>query len=283
MGNVIDISYFELFIGYALLLIPVFVFWYYKTGLVKDTLFASFRMTIQLLLVGVYLEYIFKLDSIWVNIAWVLVMALIGAYTIIQRSGLKFKMFIVPILLSGLISIAVSDAYFLGFVVKLDNIFNARYFIPITGMLLGNTIKNVVISLNAYYKRIDDQQTMYRWYLANGATREEALLPFMRHALNIAFNPLIATTAIMGLISLPGMMTGQILGGSNPNVAVKYQIMLLITIFSAAILNVVLAIYFSNKISFDRYSNLKKDIFRKKKSLPSARTSSQFSGKNRKI
>jgi len=262
MEKVIDINYFELFIGYALLIIPVFVFWYYKTGLVKDTLFATIRMTVQLLLVGVYLEYIFEINSIWINVGWVLVMSLIGAYTIIQRSGLKYKLFIVPIVLSGLISIAVSDAYFLGFVVKLNNIFDARYFIPITGMLLGNTIKNVVISLNAYYKRIDDEQNMYRWYLANGATRKEALLPFMRHALKIAFNPLIATTAIMGLISLPGMMTGQILGGSNPNIAVKYQIMLLITIFSSAILNVVLAIVFSNRISFDKYGNLKKEIFR---------------------
>jgi len=66
----------------------------------------------------------------------------------------------------------------------------------------------------------------------------------------------------MGLISLPGMMTGQILGGSDPSVAIKYQIMLLITIFSSAILNVILTILFSNRIVFDAYGNLKKDIFR---------------------
>jgi len=262
MNKVIDINYFELFLGYALMLIPVFVFWYYKTGLIKDTLFATLRMTIQLLLVGVYLEYIFELNSILINISWVLLMSIIATYTIIQRSGLKFKLFFIPILFSGIISIAITDAYFLGFIVKLDNVFDARYFIPITGMLLGNTIKNVIISLNAYYKKIDEEQNLYRWYLANGASKNEALLPFMRDALKTAFNPMIATTAIMGLISLPGMMTGQILGGSNPNIAVKYQILLLITIFSSAILNVVLAINFSNKISFDNYNNLKKEIFR---------------------
>jgi len=127
---------------------------------------------------------------------------------------------------------------------------------------LGNTIKNVIIAMDAYYKRIDDEQNFYRWHLANGANKKEALLPFMRDALKTAFNPMIATTTIMGLISLPGMMTGQILGGSNPNVAVKYQITLLITIFSSAILNVVLTIYFSNRIAFDNYDNLKKNIFR---------------------
>ena len=262
MEKVIDINYFELFAGYVLLLIPIIVLWYYNTGLVKDTIIATTRMTVQLLLVGVYLEYIFELNSVLINVAWVLVMSVIASYTIIQRSGLKFKLFFIPVFLSGLISIAVTDAYFLGFVVKLDNIFDARYFIPITGMLLGNSIKNVIIAMDAYYKRIDDEQNFYRWYLANGASKKEALLPFMRDALKTAFNPMIATTAIMGLISLPGMMTGQILGGSNPNIAVKYQIMLLITIFSSAILNVVLTIYFSNRIAFDNYNNLKKNIFK---------------------
>jgi len=225
-------------------------------------LIATARMTVQLLLVGMYLEYIFKLNNALINIAWVVLMSVIASYTIIRRSGLKMKLFFIPVLLSGVISIAVTDAYFLGFVIKLDNVFNARYFIPVTGMLLGNTIKNVVIAVDAFYKRIDDEETYYRRHLANGATKKEALLPFMRDALRVAFNPMIATTAIMGLISLPGMMTGQILGGSNPNVAVKYQIMLMITIFSSAVLNVVLTILFSNRIAFDAFGNLKKGIFR---------------------
>jgi len=263
MEKVIDINYFALFTGYALMLIPVLALWYYKTGLVKDTLIATARMTVQLLLVGLYLEYIFKLDNAFINIAWVILMSVIASYTIIRRSGLKLKLFFIPVLLSGIISIAVTDTYFLGFVIKLKTIFNARYFIPVTGMLLGNTIKNVVIAVNAFYRRIDEEENYYRWHLANGATKKEALMPFMRDALKVAFNPMIATTAIMGLISLPGMMTGQILGGSNPNVAVKYQIMLLITIFSSAVLNVVLTIFFSNKFAFDAYDNLKKNIFRK--------------------
>ncbi|MCF6366714.1 MAG: ABC transporter permease [Bacteroidales bacterium] len=263
MEKVIDINYFELFTGYALMLIPVLALWYYKTGLVKDTIIATARMTVQLLLVGLYLEYIFELNNALINVSWVIVMSIIATYTIIQRSGLKFRLFFIPVLLSGIISIAVTDTYFLGFVVKIDNVFDARYFIPVTGMLLGNTIRNVIIALDAYYKRIDEEENLYRWYLANGATKKEALLPFMRNALKTAFNPIIATTAIMGLISLPGMMTGQILGGSNPNVAVKYQIMLLITIFSSAVLNVVLTIVFSNRFAFDGFGNLKKGIFRR--------------------
>ncbi len=262
MEKVIDINYLELALGSALMIIPIFILWYYKTKLVKATVIAVFRMAVQLLLIGIYLEYIFKLNNAFINIGWVLVMATIASYTIIQRSGLKVKLFFVPILFSLLISIVITDAYFLGFVVKLKNTFDARYFVPITGMLLGNIIKNIIMALDVYYQRIYEEQNLYRWYLANGASMKEALLPFMQEALKKAFNPLIATTAIMGLISLPGMMTGQILGGSNPNVAVKYQIMLLVTIFTSATLTAVLSILFSNRIAFDKYGNLKNTIFR---------------------
>jgi len=260
MKEVIDINYLSLFYGYALMIIPIIILWYYKTGLVKDTLIAVTRMTVQLLLVGVYLEYFFKINNHWVNLSWVLIMTIIATFTIIKRSGLSYKIFFLPVLLSGIISIAITDAYFLGFIIELDSVFDARYFIPITGMLLGNTIRTVIISLDAFYGKLKKEQNFYRWHLANGATKKEALLPFMQSAMRKAFNPVIATTAIMGLISLPGMMTGQILGGSSPNVAIKYQIMLLITIFSSGILTVLLTINISNLFVFDKYDNLKNDL-----------------------
>ncbi len=260
MKEVIDISYLSLFLGYVLLFIPIIILWYYKTGLVKDTLIAVARMTVQLLLVGVYLEYIFEINSYLINLAWVIVMTIIASFTIIKRSGLSYKIFFLPVLLSGVISIAVTDAYFLGFIINLESVFDARYFIPITGMLLGNTIRTVIIALEAYYGKLKKEQNSYRWYLANGASRKEALLPFMQSAMRKAFNPVIATTAIMGLISLPGMMTGQILGGSSPSVAIKYQIMLLITIFSSGILTVFLTINISNFFTFDKFENLKKKV-----------------------
>ncbi len=259
--GVIDIPWILIASGYILMLIPLYIFYYYKTGLVKPTLWSLLRMTVQLLLVGLYLEYIFKWDNPYINLLWVVIMTIVASYTVVKRTGLRLKMFFWSSLLASLLSIVLIDYYFLGFVIGLKNILTARYFIPITGMLLGNSLKNVIIALDSYYKRIDEESVSYRWQLADGATRQEALLPFIRFALKKAFNPLIATTAIMGLISLPGMMTGQILGGSDPMVAVKYQIMILVVIFSSTSLNVWLTILFTNKIAFDKWGNLKKEIF----------------------
>ncbi len=261
MKGAVDIAWWMLASGYLLMFIPLAIFRYYRSGLEKATVWAVIRMTVQLLLVGLYLEYIFKWDSPLINFTWVFVMTIVASYTVIKRTGLRLRMFFVPVLLSTLASIVLIDYYFLGFVIGLKNIFTARYFIPITGMLLGNSLKNVIIALDSFFRRIDDEQITYRWELANGATRSEALLPFMRFALKKAFNPLIATTAIMGLISLPGMMTGQILGGSDPMVAVKYQIMILVVIFSSTSLNVWLTIIFSERVAFDGFDNLRREIF----------------------
>jgi len=263
--GVIDIPWLYLASGYLLMIIPLLIFRYYRTGLEKSTLWALFRMTVQLLLVGLYLEYIFRWDNPWINLLWVVIMTIVASYTVIKRTGLRLRLFFFPILAAMIMSIVAIDYYFLGIVIGLKNMLTARYFIPITGMLLGNSLKNVIIALDAYFKRIDEEETSYRWQLADGATRSEALLPFMRYALRRAFNPLIATTAIMGLISLPGMMTGQILGGSDPMVAVKYQIMILVVIFASTALNVWFAINFSERIAFDEWDNFRPSIFAEKK------------------
>jgi len=258
MNGVKDISYLELSLGFLLVIIPIFIFAFYKTKLVKSTIFAVLRMTVQLLLVGFYLEFIFKLNYWWLNLGWATIMIIIASYSVTVRSKLSFRYFIFPVFVGIFVSIFIIDAYFFGLIVKLDSFLDARYFIPITGMLLGNSIKNNIIAMNNYYGRIQKEETLYKFLLANGATKNEALMPFMREAMRVAFNPVIANTAVIGLISLPGMMTGQILGGSMPSVAIKYQILLVLTIFVAEIITVFLTIIISNKIVFDKFDMLKK-------------------------
>lgn len=253
MNETFDIGWFNLALGYLLLVVPLAIFRYYKVGLIKDTLWAALRMTIQLLMVGFYLEYLFRWNNAWVNTAWALLMIFIAAGTTLRRTKLNYRLFLLPVTMAILIGIVLVDAWFLGVVINLDFFFESRYFIPITGMLLGNCLKTNVIGLNAYFRGLKKQQLSYRYYLANGATRNEALVPFIRTALQEAFNPSIATMAVMGLIALPGMMTGQILGGSSPGVAIKYQIMLMLTIFVSSMVSVLFTILFANRFAFDEF------------------------------
>lgn len=257
-----DITWLNLGIGYLLLIIPISALAYFRTGLVKDSLIAVLRMSIQLYLVGLYLEYIFRWNNAYINLGWILVMLFIAAFTINRRGRLRNKYFFWPAFAALLLSFVLVDLYFLGLVLRLDNLFDAKYFIPITGMLLGNCIHTNVIALHAFYGELDSRKDFYRYALANGAKHGEALAPFIKSALQKAFNPAIATMAVIGLISLPGMMTGQILGGNSPMVAIKYQILLMITIFVTTMLSVLLTILFANRFLFDEYKNLKENVVR---------------------
>ncbi len=263
MNSAQDIGWIDLAVGYLILLIPIIVFSYFQTKMIKSTLIAIARMTIQLFLVGMYLQYIFNLNNVWINIAWVIVMIVIASYTVIKRSEINRKLFQIPILISMLVSVFLIDLFFLGAVIKLDFLFEARYFIPITGMLIGNCLSNNIIALNSFYHKLNREQLQYRYSIANGATRNEAIKGFIADALKKSLNPTIATTAVIGLISLPGMMTGQILGGSNPSVAIKYQIMIMITILVSSLITVVLSILISNRFVFDSMDMPVKNLFKK--------------------
>lgn len=255
-----DISWGNLMLGYMLLIIPVFIFRYYRTGMIKPALISMTRMSVQLFLVGLYLKYIFQFNNPFINILWILIMILVTAYTIVTRTKLPKKLLFIPVLLALIISITFIDFFLLGVVLDLHFIFDARYLIPITGMLIGNSLTNTVIAIDHFYSRIVQQQNMYRFALANGASQSEAVHLFIRDAIRRAMNPSIASTAVMGIVSLPGMMTGQILGGSDPSVAIKYQILIMLTIFVSSLITMLLSILFCNRKAFDAYGNLNPDI-----------------------
>lgn len=257
MNGVSDISIYKLALGYIILLIPIFWLYYYKTGLVKDVVIGAIRMTIQLSFVAFYFTYIFTLNNPFLNISWVLIMLIVSIFTTIKRSNLKFKMFILPVFTAIVISLILIDVFFLGFIIGLENIFDARYFIPISGMIIGNSMNHNIVGLNAYFDKLKNNNQLYYFILINKNDKKSALLPYMRDAIKKAINPLIASMTVMGLISLPGMMTGQILGGSDPSIAVKYQILIMLAIFVSSNLNLVLTLIFSNKFVFDDYGKLK--------------------------
>lgn len=252
----IDISYLNLFVGFGLLFIPVVILWHYRTGLVKSTLISVARMTLQLLFIGFYLKYLFAWNNPFINIAWVLIMIIIAGQAALSRTGLPWKVLLIPVSVAFLLSIMLVSGYFLGIVVELNPIFDARYFIPISGSLLGNMLSSNVIALNTYYSGLQRERQLYYYLLGNGATRHEAQIPFIKAALVKSFNPTIANMAVMGLVALPGTMIGQILGGSSPDVSIKYQIMIMLINFAASTLSVVVSINLSARKSFDAYGCL---------------------------
>ena len=246
-----DISNISMLLGLLLMALPIYFFGKYNTGMVKSTIIAVVRMVVQLLLVGLYLKYLFLWDNPLLNIAWVLIMVVVATETSLTRTKLKRSVMMIPLLVGFITASLLVGGYFLGIVLKLDNIFDAQYFIPILGILMGNMLGVNVIGLNTFYYNLIREKSCYYYLIGNGATIDEATAPFVRQALTRAFSPAIANMAVMGLVALPGTMIGQILGGSSPDVAIKYQMMIIVITISASIISLMSTLYLSKRASFD--------------------------------
>lgn len=260
-----DISFYSMAVGLLLMLVPFYYLWKLKTGLVQATVLATLRMCVQLFLIGIYLRYLFVWDNAWLNSFWVILMVFVASHTAVSRTGLRRRMLFVPILIGFLVTAFLVGSYFLGLVLGLENIFSARYFVPIMGILLGNMLSVNVVALSTYYNELQREQQMYYYLLGNGATRFEATMPFLRSAVVKAFSPCIANMAVLGIVSLPGTMIGQILGGSAPDTAIKYQLMIVVITVVASMLSLMITVNLSGRKAFDEYGRLK-HVFRHQKS-----------------
>jgi putative ABC transport system permease protein len=255
-----EITYLSLFFTMLLLIIPVYISINFNLKIAKKSIMAALRMVIQLFLIGIFLKYLFKLNSIPLNLLWMFVMIVVASYTITESSSLKIKKFIIPILISITGSTFFMMFYFNKIILNLNNIFETQYFIPIGGMLLGNSLRGNIIGVSSFFKNILKNEKSYLYSLSLGASKKEALLPFIRESILSSINPTLASMATVGIISLPGMMTGQVLGGADPMVAIKYQIAIMIAIYVSSIMSIVCVIYISYRSCFNDYGLFKKEI-----------------------
>ncbi len=258
----VDIRYSAMLMLYGVLLIPIIISIVLKLGTVKTILISVLRMTVQLGAMGLYLDYIFRFNNIWVNFGYILLMILVANFTVNKNAGLKTLRVFFAVMLAITVSALTVIALFIFLSIKPEPFYDARYLIPITGMVVGNCMRANVISLERFYSSIRKNEKEFLTYLLMGASLKEAILPYMREAVKPALAPQLSTIATLGIVSLPGMMTGQIIGGSSPIVAIKYQIGVMIAIFTAITLTTVFNLLLSLKTSFNDYSMLRKDIFR---------------------
>lgn len=257
-----DIPFWRLALAYLVLIPCIGVLVILRLRILRATLVAVVRMTGQLLLVGLFLGLVFELDNAALNLAWLLVMVSMATVGVIHPSRLRLKVLLLPTLGSLLTVTIIVVLYFNSVVVGLADPFAAAYLVPVSGMLLGNSLRGNIVGVSGFYRELRDREEWYRFLVANGASRREALVPFLKDAVQAALAPTLGAMATMGVVALPGMMTGQILGGADPSVAVKYQIAIMLAIFAAVVASTVLVLLLTSARAFDRYGNLRPDLFR---------------------
>ena len=254
--SALDIGTIGLLLGYLLLLFPLAFILFYRVKLLKPLTISVVRLSVQLLMVGLYLQLVFKLNAWWLNILWLVVMLAVADVSLVSSSRLKLRPFLFPIFVSLAIGTGIPLVYLLGVIVRLPNLMDARYFIPVAGMILGNSLRADIVGLSTFYSSLHTEEKSFLLALSQGASLKEAVRPFLQKAYTASLAPTIATMATIGIVSLPGMMTGIILGGTDPSVAIKYQIAIMMAIFSGTALAVILGILLTLKSSFDRWGVL---------------------------
>lgn len=207
---------------------------------------ASVKMTVQLVLAGFILTYIFENPHPVFTGLYLLSMIIFTIYQVLKKYNYmhnRFKLIVgLSIAVSGLFTIF----YFI-FIVVGSSAFSPQYVIPVSGMVMGNTMTGVSLGLKTLTESLSAGRNKIDALTCAGVSADRILLPFVKQALETAILPTLNSMIGMGIVSLPGMMTGQILAGTLPTTAILYQIAIMITICTAVACSCFFALYFGSK------------------------------------
>ena len=242
--------------AYMLLLAVFFLAFSNSLKISKELLVASLRMTIQLFAAGLLLKYVFRINFWYTSLLVLLLMIGSAVHVVMGRIKVKIRHLSAILFLSiaaGSISVL---AVFLFAIVHHVPWYDARYFVPIGGMIVGNSMTACALVTERFTSEIYGNRQMIETSLALGATYKEASIKAFRAAYRAALLPTIASMTGMGIVHLPGMMTGQIISGVEPVLAVRYQIAIILAILSSAALSCLTVLYLQRGMLFNKYHQI---------------------------
>ena len=210
-----------------------------KIGLEKDMLISVGRAIVQLIIVGYLLKFIFQINHVWITLAMMLIIIFNAAANARKRASTLRHAFSI-----SLIAILTSTGVTLGLLVLSGAIkFVPSQIIPITGMIASNSMVAIGLSYRSMLTQFKDQRQAVLERLALGASLKQASIAIVRESIKTGMSPTIDSAKTVGLVSLPGMMSGVIFAGVDPVKAIMYQILVTFMLLSATSLGSVIACY----------------------------------------
>ena len=235
----LEISNTSLLLATGLVLVALGVVYKEKLDLGKDILWGVFRAVVQLFAVGYVLGYVFKLDNTIVTLAMSLVIVFNASYNAAKRSqGIPgaFKTSFIAILTATALTLVI--LLFSGSIA-----FSPSQVVPISGMIASNSMIAIGICYRNLNSKFTDQRQQILEKLALGADLKQASISIVRDSIKAGMSPTIESAKTLGLVSLPGMMSGLMFAGVDPTQAIKYQIMVTFMLLSTTSIASVIASY----------------------------------------
>ncbi|MBL1276405.1 MAG: iron export ABC transporter permease subunit FetB [Ectothiorhodospiraceae bacterium] len=257
----ISLSALDLSLAALLVLALAALSWRMQLGLGAQLLIAAARTVVQLLLIGLVLKTLFEhIDLVWVG-GISLIMLLAAGREVMARQQRRFTGWWGFGMGTGamFVSSFAITILTLTTIIGTDPWYTPQYAVPLLGMMLGNTMSGIALALDRLTATAWQQRAVIEQRLMLGATRQEAIADIRRDAMRSGMMPIINSMAVAGLVSLPGMMTGQILAGTPPMEAVKYQILIMFLISAGTGFGVTAALWLASKRLFDERHRLRLD------------------------
>ncbi|MCB9094688.1 MAG: ABC transporter permease [Halobacteriovoraceae bacterium] len=221
----------------------------FNLGVTKAKIVAIVRTSVQLLFLGYIIKYIFSIDRVSLQFLVMILMtvfAIFGSAFIKSRAkGLKFILFcslVLSVWPATLITIGAVDHNLL---------FDIKFILPIFGMVMGNSLNGISLGIERFKSELEQNKELIQYYQYMGATKKEGILFAFQNAYRASITPILNTMNIAGLVSFPGLMTGQILAGRDPVLSAFYQVFIMFLISISIYLGSLSGIYLTYKLRFD--------------------------------
>lgn len=260
-ASYIALSYWDLAFAAMLILINGVLSIAFRLGLERTLFIAVIRMTVQLMLIGLVLRFIFVQTSPLWTVGLGLLMVLFAGREAMARQTRRFRGWLAhglgtaTLLFVGLLAILFG----VGVLIRPDPWYTPRFVLPILGMILGNTLTGISLGLDTLTTSARRERASIEARIALGETRFEALSLVLRQSLKTGMMPIVNAMSATGIVALPGMMTGQILAGVDPVEATKYQLLIMFLIAGGTALGVFLSVLGGVRLLTDERHRLRLD------------------------
>ena len=254
----INVTYFQLALAAIFVVVTLLIVRFRGISREREIIINSIRMTVQLTIAGYILGYVFSNQNPVYTIIIILLMTVFSIYNTFSRVKKPLSKE-----LKGITALALSIApvtvlcVFLFLIIRIRPWYNPQYFIPLAGMVFGNSMNGISLGLTRLIDGFMMSREKIEYAIFLGATPKKAAHSVVDNAFDAAIMPTINSMAGMGIISLPGMMTGQILAGNSPVDATKYQIAIMLAIMCSVALTVIILVEFGYRTFFNERGSLR--------------------------
>lgn len=245
-------TYTTLALTLIFVLIPLLLSKTLRLGLERDTIIATVRSIIQLLVVGYVLKFVFSSESLLYIILMIILM-IVAATLNARKKGKEIKGITWKIAVTLIVVELVTQGILLGLHIVPPT---AQYIIPISGMLIGNAMVLSILFLNRFSSEVNSSNDEIELILSLGGTPKQAIHKQLTTSIRASMIPTIESQKTIGLVQLPGMMSGQIIGGADPIQAVQFQILIIFALLTTAALSSILIGFLSYPTLFNERMQL---------------------------